>query len=651
MPATMPNNGERSAGDGGISASITTGQPSPKKPKITTPQKRKRRRRLPHDAKIAIIGSGMGGLSAALSLKRAGFTNVTVYERDAHFSERRDGYGLTLSYNEKGPLAKLGLLETVARVDCPSRSHYVFQPDGTILGYYGNAFHNVGVEDISQRRGLGQRGNLRVPRQVLRRIMMDELLATPPSTADADCRPTTRTGRATVKWGKRLVSFDERVMKMGGGDSFTCDDDGNGQGAVHIAFEDGTTEEVDLLIGSDGIRSTVTRSLLSEAKPSTNDGGLSYLGIMIVLGITNNFYHPLLDERGFYTLDGSNRLFTMPFEGNKLDDAMNGDGTNNPKPQRRYMWQLSWYEPDEEKARTLSQAGPNALIDEVKRRCRDWHEPVLDMVSTTDPKNVWGTGLQDRDPEQLMSLVPAFRSGSQSRVVVLGDAVHAMSCFKGQGANQALTDGPLLASWLEKSSIDAAVRGFMREMVARTKEKVSASREAASFLHSPAVLDHSEDFAGVQAEMVPQFLDLLAKKNIGAPLAEKLDSSIGTFLKGEEGKRFVSVTSEPAEDEKSSKKSDLLRGQALECAERGDSAGLRRLPPYIIHTALDSDQRNCLHLAARGGHYYTCRYLITESWMPTDSKDAAGKTPLDYAHISKDTQTTKLLAAVSYQAT
>ena len=642
----MTNNGGRSAGNGGYSA-ISEHQPSPKKPKVTaTTTPKRKRRRLPHDAKIAIIGSGMGGLSAALSLKQAGFANVIVYERDAHFSERRDGYGLTLSYNEKGPLAKLGLLETVARVDCPSRSHYVFQPDGKILGYYGNAFHNVGITDISQRRGLGQRGNLRVPRQVLRRIMMEELLAPPPSTTDADGTATS-TGKAKIEWGKRLVSFEDRVIEMGGGSAFTCDDDGNGQGAVLIAFEDGTTEEVDLLIGSDGIRSTVTRSLLSKANPS-NDGGLSYLGIMIVLGITNNFYHPLLDERGFYTLDGSNRLFTMPFEGNKLDDAINGDGTNNPKPQRRYMWQLSWYEPDEEKARQLSQAGPNALIDEVKRRCRDWHEPVLDMVSSTDPKNVWGTGLQDRDPEQLMSLVPAFRSGSQSRVVVLGDAVHAMSCFKGQGANQALTDGPLLASWLEKSSIDSALRGFMREQIARTKEKVSASREAASFLHSPTVLDHREDFAGVQTEMVPQFLDLLVKKNIGAPLAEKLDSCIETFLKGEEGEHFVSIPSEPADAEKSSEKTDdRLRGQALACAERGDSAGLRRLPPYIIHQALDSDQRNCLHLAARGGHYYTCRYPITESWMPTDSKDGTEKTPLDYALISKDTQTAKLLAAVS----
>ena len=110
------------------------------------------------------------------------------------------------------------------------------------------------------------------------------------------------------------------------------------------------------------------------------------------------------------------------------------------------------------------------------------------------------------------------------------------------------------------------VRGFMREMVARTKEKVYASREAAVFLHSPAVLDHSEDFAGVRKELIPQFLDILAKKKIDASLAQELDSSINAFLKEEDGKRFVAAPApEQAEDEQSKKKDKILRERALEC--------------------------------------------------------------------------------------
>lgn len=88
--------------------------------------KRRRKARLDKDARIAIIGSGLGGLGAALSLEQAGFTNVVIYERDVSPSSRREGYGLTLTYNPKGPLAQMGLLDQVAQRDCPSRSHYIF---------------------------------------------------------------------------------------------------------------------------------------------------------------------------------------------------------------------------------------------------------------------------------------------------------------------------------------------------------------------------------------------------------------------------------------------------------------------------------------------------------------------------------------------
>jgi hypothetical protein len=44
--------------------------------------------------------------------------------------------------------------------------------------------------------------------------------------------------------------------------------------------------------------------------------------------------------------------------------------------------------------------------------------------------------------------MPLFAKDGGSRVTVIGDACHPMAMFKGQGANQALMDGPLLAHWL-----------------------------------------------------------------------------------------------------------------------------------------------------------------------------------------------------------
>ena len=113
-----------------------------------------------------------------------------MYEQDPAFDDRRQGYGLTLTYNEQGPLAKLGILDTVKARDeqqSPSRRHFIFSPDGAILGYYGNDFAAANV-----RSARVQRGNLRIPRQELRAVLLERL------------RP------GTVRWGKRLLAFRVR---------------------------------------------------------------------------------------------------------------------------------------------------------------------------------------------------------------------------------------------------------------------------------------------------------------------------------------------------------------------------------------------------------------------------------------------------------
>lgn len=109
------------------------------------------------------------------------------------------GYGLTLTNNSKGPLAKLGLLEECIRLDCPSLCHWVFTPTGNIIGYYGRAFKNDSKTnrensqvidssngttvnssanpsaELSAASTSVSRGNLRIPRQDLRQMLLNRL--------------------------------------------------------------------------------------------------------------------------------------------------------------------------------------------------------------------------------------------------------------------------------------------------------------------------------------------------------------------------------------------------------------------------------------------------------------------------------------------
>jgi hypothetical protein len=341
----------------------------------TNPMKKRKRPRLDKQhSQIVIVGCGLAGLSAAISLEQAGFENVVIVERDASLASQKEGYGLTLSYGPKGPLAALGLLEEVAQHDCPSRSHYLFQPDGRILGYFGNAY--------VKHRGHGQRGNLRVPRKVVRRILHDTLKFT------------------TIQWNSRLVdyTYNSETNQY----QLTVQE----KGATSSTTTTTTTTflTADLLVAADGIRSAVLQKIYSSVQlkegpslpieatggmmtqasspnPTTTPLrpiGLRYMGVRLILGIAE-FSHPLLHERGFYTLDGKHRLFTMPYESNRFAPS---------KKKNRIMWQLSFRTDHHPQEAPLD---AESLRTHVLHTCRSWHSPVLDMMQATPMETIWGT--------------------------------------------------------------------------------------------------------------------------------------------------------------------------------------------------------------------------------------------------------------------
>jgi 2-polyprenyl-6-methoxyphenol hydroxylase-like FAD-dependent oxidoreductase len=372
------------------------------------------------------------------------------------------------------------LLTDVRRLDTASTAHWVFREDGSVLGYFGRAFR----ED---ERAAAERGNLRIPRETLRRLLVDRLDA------------------GTVRWGCQLLEFTEAE------DSVTV--------TLSTASGGVETHKFDVLVGADGIHSAV-RSRLAETAGVPNT--LRYLGVALIIGISST-RHELLNRKGFYTLDGRHRLFTMPFE---ETNVVADDGKALPHTVHT-MWQLSYAEPDEPSAQRLRKMSSDELVDEALRRCRGWHAPVEALLRGSVKGETWATGLYDFGEDRNdAAWVPGKRQGKHGgknlhpRVTLIGDAAHPMSPFKGQGANQALRDGPLLASWLSRAAVPSALVGYEREMAARSGAKVLASREMAVKLHCPAVLDEFVGVAGVPDDKTAAVLQLAKTRGLNAENAD-----------------------------------------------------------------------------------------------------------------------------------
>ena len=548
---------------------------------------------------IAIIGSGLAALSTAIRLEQAGFQRLTVYERDHGWSSRREGYGLTLKYDPKGVLQQLGILEACARADCPSRSHYLLQSNGHVLGYFGNAFTPEG--------GYGQRGNLRVPRQVVRKILMDALIVT------------------KIEWNHRLECIE------------TVHHDDSNAVKMRLSFHNHDEPVLaDWVIGADGIRSTVVDCILPKAPPPQP------MGVRLILGLTSettastqDSHHSLLHERGFYSLANGHRLFVMPYS---------ASSPLHPDQETRYMWQLSFVE-DTAKANSAPKT-PQQLWQEANERCRDWHSPVQDLIQSTPLDAIWSTHLCDRNPQQLQELLLQHITRQQGtasnpayfdRVIFMGDALHAMSCFKGQGANQALLDGIVVAKWFDSAARGtcqsplALVRGCHREMVQRTAPIVQASREAALYWHSPAVLQEDHVFAGVPADRVSELKKLLTSNKIGADSVPDLDKAIQTVLKdmglvAEHGHPSPSSMTVPAD----------WVDAVVQAVSKGQLEALRELSwsarnSLAIRTIVLPSGDSCLHIAARTNHLELIYWLATQAGCDALAQNGEHQTPRDVA--------------------
>ena len=421
-------------------------------------------------ARVAIIGGGIGGAALALALQQRGVAS-TVYERDARFEARKQGYGLTMQkYSGGAALRSLGLrLRGVG-----SDAHVSLASNGRVLGRYGHservgASANVDADDGEQgavaEAKSDEKRNVHMPRQKLRQSLLEAL------------------NPGTVEWNKKFDRYEQAP----------------GSDEVVVYFEDGSSSTVDVVVGADGIFSRVRAQKLG-------DDPLSYLGVIVVLGICRGTSHELCKNKVFQVVDGENRMYAMPFTASPDGDGCIPpiDGFNAPVDAANapgaMMWQLS-FPVTEDEAKAFS-ADPKALRDEALRRCGSWPEPVGELLAQTREDCMAGYPAYDRD----MTPAHVLRGDASSLVTLIGDAAHPMSPFKGQGANQALLDAVHLARCIVRTpkfllpgerrygnvrpfeTTSDALADAERAMLQRSKGKVTKSRDAAKYLHSPAAL-------------------------------------------------------------------------------------------------------------------------------------------------------------------
>jgi len=184
--------------------------------------------------RIAIVGGGIGGLTAALAMTQAGFA-LTVYERAAELADQ--GAGITLAPNATRVLYHLGL--------GPDLEATSVTPPVTEYRHYrtGEVIMRMMTKDYREIYGAPY---MRLHRWDLQHAMIRRLAQTSPRA---------------LQLGSRVDQVEPRNAE------------------VALRFANGRTAMADVVIAADGIRSTI-RETLFNAAPAVFTGFVAWRGLV-----------------------------------------------------------------------------------------------------------------------------------------------------------------------------------------------------------------------------------------------------------------------------------------------------------------------------------------------------------------------------------
>jgi zeaxanthin epoxidase len=359
--------------------------------------------------KVVIAGGGLAGLLAAINFRNAG-VEVTVAEKAKTYLKL--GGPIQLAPNGIGVLKAIdeNLYDEVHKVSRP----FWGTQSGLCDGITGESmFKFEAITDLPKELNLPFA--VCIDRSDLQEILLDNLLQSKMVTDGSNVR---------VQMSSAVSSYRNLAS-----------------GQVCVELQDGSQLEADLLVGADGIWSSVRSQMYQElpGAPSAMKTA-SYTGFKLYSGL------PLLKTKDFFTT--GYRAFLGP--NNYFVVCPNKTGF------------VQWY--------AFMKSPPNTEKTEnckeyLNSTFKDWCLEVTELIAATDDDEIEQRDVWDRPPSLL-------KSWASDKVVLIGDSCHATMPNIGQGCSIAFEDGYLLVEILKKaklrSEIPELLQIFYRKRILRT---------------------------------------------------------------------------------------------------------------------------------------------------------------------------------------
>ncbi|WP_433414386.1 FAD-dependent oxidoreductase [Microtetraspora malaysiensis] len=369
---------------------------------------------------VLIVGGGIGGLTLAQGLRKAGIS-VTVYERDRSKDDRLQGYRIHIS--PKGCAA----LHECLPEELYDRFVATTGKPNTTLGFYDSAFSElltIGDPDAPEHHIDSFKS---VSRISLREVLLSGL-------------------EGIVQYGKTFTHYEQRP-----------------DGRVRAHFDDGTHADGDLLVGAEGVNSRVRQQLLPEAE-RIDTGALSVSAKVPLDDETRKLLpRQLFAGSGFLFGPQGKAVFLAAHEfrtRSSVAQAPSG-GLLLDNSADYIMWNIvtTW---DKLGDRVELERMDGAELQQVAvQALKGWSPRLHKLIARSDLGSVSIFPLKTSTP---------VKPWQTTNVTLIGDAIHNMPPTAGVGANTAILDARLLCANLidhvkgRRTLLDA-VHAYEVEMV------------------------------------------------------------------------------------------------------------------------------------------------------------------------------------------